>query len=95
MPGGWVYIMTDRRNGILYIGVASDIGCRAYEHHEGLVKGFTMRYGLKRLVYIEFYQTINAAIQRESNVKHWPRAWKAQLRPPKPALRATSRVAKL
>ena len=65
MRGGWVYIMTNRPNGILYTGVTSDIGRRAYEHHEGLVKGFTKRYGLKRLVHIEFYETISAAIQRE------------------------------
>ena len=54
MRGGWVYIMTNRANGILYTGVTSDIGRRAYEHREGLVKGFTKRYGLKRLVYVEF-----------------------------------------
>jgi predicted GIY-YIG superfamily endonuclease len=56
MPGGWVYIMTNRPNGILYTGVTSDIGRRANEHHEGLVKGFTKCYGLKRLVYMEFYE---------------------------------------
>jgi putative endonuclease len=66
-------------HGILYTGVTSDIGRRANEHHEGLVKGFTKRYGLKRLVYMEFYDTVAAAIQRESNMKHWPRARKAQL----------------
>jgi putative endonuclease len=82
MRGGWVYVMTNRPNGTLHTGVTSDIGRRAYEHHEGLVKGFTRRYGLKRLVYIEFYETITAAIQRESNMKLWPRAWKAQLWPP-------------
>ena len=53
--------------------MTSDIGRRAYEHREGLVKGFTKRYGVKRLVYMEFYETIAAAIQRESNMKHWPR----------------------
>ena len=68
-----------RPNGVLYTGVTSDIGRRAYEHREGLVPGFTKRYGLKRLVYMEFYGRIADAIQRESNVKHWPRAWKARL----------------
>ena len=71
--------MTNRPNGILYTGVTSDIARRAYEHREGLVKGFTKRYGLKRLVYMEFYETITAAIQRELNMKHWPRAWKVRL----------------
>ncbi len=79
MPGGWVYIMTNRPNGTLYVGVTSDIARRAFEHREGLVKGFTKRYGLKRLVYMEFYEDIRAAIQREKNMKHYSRAWKAQL----------------
>ena len=79
MPGGWVYIMTNRPNGILYTGVTSDIARRAWEHREGLAKGFTQRYGLKRLVYMEFYEDIRAAIQREKNMKHYSRAWKAQL----------------
>ncbi len=79
MRGGWVYILTNRPNGVLYTGVTSDTARRAYEHREGLVKGFTRRYGLRRLVYMEFYEFILDAIQRELNMKHWPRAWKAQL----------------
>ena len=79
MSGGWVYIVTNRPNGVLYTGVTSDIGRRAYEHREGLVPGFTERYGLKRLVYMEFHERITDAIQREKNIKHWPRAWKARL----------------
>ena len=64
MSGGWVYIMTNRPNGILYTGVTSDIARRAHEHREGLVPGFTKRYGLKRLVYMEFHERIVDAIQR-------------------------------
>ena len=79
MSGGWVYIMTNRPNGTLYTGVTSDIARRAYEHREGLVKGFTKRYGLKRLVHMERYDRIADAIQRESNIKHWSRAWKVRL----------------
>ena len=79
MSGGWVYIMTNRPNGTLYVGVTSDIARRAFEHREGLAKGFTKRYGLERLVYMEFYEDIRAAIQREKNMKHYSRAWKAQL----------------
>ena len=79
MRGGWVYIMTNRPNGTLYVGVTSDIGRRAYEHREGLVEGFTRRYGLKRLVWKEFHQDIRSAIQCESNIKHWPRSWKVRL----------------
>ena len=77
--GGWVYIMTNRPNGILYTGVTSDIARRAFEHREGLAKGFTKRYGLNRLVYTEFFEAIGDAIQREKNMKHWPRAWKVRL----------------
>ena len=77
--GGWVYIMTNRRNGTLYLGVTSDIARRAWEHREGLVEGFTKRYGLTRLVHAERHDEIAAAIQRERTVKHWPRAWKVDL----------------
>ena len=78
MRGGWVYIMTNRPNGTHYVGVASDIARRAWEHREGRAEGFTKRYGLKRLVLTEFYEDIRDAIQRESNIKHWPRAWKVR-----------------
>jgi putative endonuclease len=76
---GWVYIMTNRPNGTLYLGVTADLSRRAFEHRKGLVKGFTKRYGLKRLVYTEFYENIADAIQREHNMKHWSRAWKVRL----------------
>jgi len=79
MPGGWVYIVTNRPNGVLYTGVTSDIARRAYEHREGLVPGFTRKYECKRLVWYERHDEIAAAIQREKNIKHWPRAWKAQM----------------
>jgi putative endonuclease len=77
--GGWVYIMTNRRNGTLYIGVTSDLPRRAYEHREGLIDGFTKRYGLKMLVYYEQHEDIYNAIQREKTIKHWPPAWKVRL----------------
>jgi putative endonuclease len=73
---GWIYIMTNRPNGTLYIGVTSDLPRRTWEHREGVVEGFTKRYGLKRLVYVERYDDIRIAIQREKN---WPRAWKVRL----------------
>src|SRR5579872_3151245 len=69
--GGWVYIMTNRPNGTLYVGVSNDMARRAFEHREGLVEGFTKRYGLKRLVYMECYEEIGAAIKREKAMKHW------------------------
>jgi putative endonuclease len=79
MRGGWVYIMTNRPTGTLYTGVAADIARRAYEHREGLFEGFTKRYALDRLVWYEFHDAISAAIQRERNMKHWPRASKVRL----------------
>ena len=79
MRGGWIYILTNRPNGTLYIGVTSNLIQRVWQHREGVVPGFTKRYGLKRLVYFEAYDDISVAIQREMNVKHWPRTWKVRL----------------
>jgi len=79
MEGAWVYIMTNRPNGTLYTGVTSNLPRRAWEHREGIVEGFTKRYGLKRLVYAELHADIQLAIQREHNMKHWPRTWKVRL----------------
>jgi putative endonuclease len=77
--GGWVYIMTNRRDGTLYVGVTSDIARRAWEHREGAIEGFTKRYGLKILVHTEWHDDIRDAISREKTVKHWPRARKVRL----------------
>jgi putative endonuclease len=79
MREAWVYIMTNRPNGTLYTGVTSNLMRRAYEHREGLLPGFTKHYGLTRLVYAERHDTIVGAIQRERNMKHWPRKWKVRL----------------
>jgi len=79
MAGGWLYFMTNRRNGILYAGVTNNLPRRAYEHRAGLIGGFTKRYGLKMLVYYEYFDDIRHAIQREKTVKHWPRDWKVRL----------------
>jgi putative endonuclease len=79
MAGGFVYIMTNRRNGTLYVGVTSDLVRRAYEHREGAMNGFSKQHGLKMLVYYEQHDDIRSAIQREKTMKHWPRAWKIRL----------------
>ncbi|MGJ5088563.1 MULTISPECIES: GIY-YIG nuclease family protein [unclassified Bradyrhizobium] len=79
MAGGYVYFMTNRPNGTLYVGVTSDLVRRVHQHRSGLVDGFTKRYGLKRLVYFEVFDDIQSAIQREHNIKHWSRAWKVGL----------------
>jgi putative endonuclease len=77
--GFWVYILANRRGGTLYVGVTNDLVRRAFEHREGLIPGFTKRYGIKMLVYYERHDTAAAAIQREKNIKHWPREWKIDL----------------
>ncbi len=65
MKGGAIYIMTNRKNGTLYVGVTSDLIGRAYRHRNGLVEGFTKQHGLKLLVYFEQFDDIRTAIQRE------------------------------
>ena len=79
MTGGWVYIVTNKPNGILYVGVTANLPRRAWEHREGLVEGFTKRYGLGPLVYCERHEDIRVAIQREHSMKYWPRAWRVRL----------------
>ena len=77
--GGWVYIMTNRPNGTLYVGVTNDLVRRIGEHREGQIEGFTKQYKLNRLVWMEQHQEIRSAIQREKNMKHWSRTWKVRL----------------
>ncbi len=74
MASGYVYFMTNRPNGTLYVGVTSDLVRRVYQHRSGLVDGFTKRYGLKRLVYFEVFDDIQSAIQRSttSSIGHVP-----------------------
>ena len=71
--------MANQRNGTIYIGVTNDLARRVFEHRNGLVQGFTSRYGLKMLVYYEVFDSISNAIQRETNLKRWPRRWKLDL----------------
>ena len=79
MAGGYVYIMTNRPNGTIYIGVTADLPRRVDEHRRGTIEGFTKRYGLKRLVYAEHHDDIRDAIRREKTIKAWRRAWKIRL----------------
>jgi putative endonuclease len=75
----WVYIMASKPFGTLYVGMTSELVSRVYQHREGLVEGFTKQNNVKMLVYYEEHATALAAIQREKNIKHWPRAWKVDL----------------
>jgi putative endonuclease len=75
----WIYILTNRPHGTLYIGVTNDIARRAWEHREGAADGFTKHYGLRMLVYMEPHERIVDAIHREKRLKSWNRAWKVAL----------------
>jgi putative endonuclease len=79
MADYFVYFLTNKPRGTLYVGVTNNLVRRVYEHREGVVRGFTKQYGLKQLVHFERYDTPYLAIQREKNIKHWPRVWKLQL----------------
>ncbi len=79
MAGYFVYVLTNKPRGTLYVGVTNDLVRRIHEHREGVVPGFSKRYGLKQLAHFEKYDTPTLAIQREKNIKHWSRAWKLDL----------------
>jgi putative endonuclease len=74
-----VYILANKRNGTLYIGVTSDLLKRAWQHRTDMTDGFTKRYGIHRLVYYEIYEDITSAITREKQMKKWNRSWKLEL----------------
>ncbi|MET0689469.1 MAG: GIY-YIG nuclease family protein [Candidatus Binatia bacterium] len=74
-----VYILANKRNGTLYIGVTSDLPKRAWEHKNDLVEGFSSKYKIRRLVYYEIYGDMMSAITREKQMKKWNRAWKLEL----------------
>lgn len=71
-----IYIVTNRKDGVLYIGVTSNLPQRAYQHKEGLVEGFGKRYRCQQLVYAEFHDTMEQAITQEKKLKNLPRAKK-------------------
>lgn len=77
--GGWVYILTNKPRGVLYIGVTAEITRRVWQHRTGLGSAFVRKYGLDRLVCAEAYPTIEEAIAREKQLKNWTRQWKIEL----------------
>ena len=76
---GYVYILASRKDGTLYIGVTNDLSGRVYAHKIGKASAFTRRYAVNRLVWYEEHPTVPLAIQRETSLKRWPRAWKIAL----------------
>ena len=75
----FVYILANRRNGTLYVGVTSDVMRRTWQHKSDLVEGFTKKYGIHILVWFEMHGDIHEAIAREKRLKRWNRAWKIKL----------------
>ena len=75
----YVYILTNKRNGTLYIGVTSNLKNRIHQHKTNLVEGFTKKYQINKLIYYELFECVNAAIYREKLLKRWKRNWKIEL----------------
>ncbi len=74
-----VYILARASHSTFYTGVTSNLVGRIYQHREEVTRGFTQRYGIKRLVWFEAHDTMESAIMREKRVKRWPREWKYAL----------------
>lgn len=79
MKNYWVYILTNKTNTVLYIGVTDDIARRVEQHGTGAVDSFTKRYNLYKLVYLEKYDDLLQAREREKRLKKWNRQWKIEL----------------
>ena len=75
----YVYILANKKNGFLYIGLTSNLPKRIWEHKESVVDGHTKKYNIKRLVHYEIYDSFEPAEQREKKLKRWRREWKDKL----------------
>lgn len=76
---GYVYIMTNKPLGVLYVGITNDIHRRVSEHKSSQIKGFTQKYNLHKLVWFEYHDDIKTAIDHEKRLKNWKRDWKIDL----------------
>ena len=74
-----MYVITNKKDGVLYIGVSNDLERRMFEHKNKLVEGFSSRYNLDKLIYFEVYQYVSDAIKREKSLKKWKREWEINL----------------
>jgi putative endonuclease len=75
----YIYILANKRQGTLYIGVTNDLVRRVYEHKNDFVQGFTKKYGVHMLVYYEQCESVESVIRREKQLKFWHRNWKIRL----------------
>ena len=76
---GYIYLMTNNRDAVIYTGVTSDLIKRVYEHKEKLIEGFTKKYNITKLVYYEVFDSIEEAIYREKQIKAGSRQKKINL----------------
>jgi putative endonuclease len=75
----YVYILSSKRNGTLYLGVTSNLVQRVWQHKNKIVKGFTEKYNVSNFVYFETHDSAESAITREKQIKKWNRTWKLRL----------------
>jgi putative endonuclease len=75
----YVYILTNASHTVLYTGIANDLERRSYEHKHKLVKGFTKKYNVYKLIYFEIFEDIDLAISREKQIKRYSRSKKVAL----------------
>ncbi|MGA7160029.1 MAG: GIY-YIG nuclease family protein [Bacteroidota bacterium] len=75
----FVYIMSNKKRGTLYIGVTNSLKTRTWQHKSGMYDGFTKRYSLHDLIYFEEFTDVRDAITREKQLKKWNRGWKIEL----------------
>jgi putative endonuclease len=79
MKSYWIYIVASETNGTIYIGMTNNLIRRIYEHKNNLIKGFTYKYNVHKLVYTERFERPEEALYREAQLKAWRRIWKLEL----------------
>ncbi|MFA6547925.1 MAG: GIY-YIG nuclease family protein [Candidatus Magasanikbacteria bacterium] len=75
----YIYILSNQKNGVLYVGVTNNLLRRIHEHKQETIEGFTQKYHIHNLVYYEQYDDVRNAITREKQIKKWNRKWKTEL----------------
>ena len=79
MKQGYVYMLTNKPHGTLYVGVTANLARRIWEHKNHFVEGFCSKYNLEHLVWYDVHESIYSAISREKQLKNWKRVWKVEL----------------
>lgn len=79
MASAYVYILSSRMHGTLYVGVTTQVAQRIWQHRNGVTAGFALRHNIRRLVHVEPFEDIVTAREREKTLKNWRRSWKIAL----------------